>query len=441
MLTWGATIPYVVAANALSAQALLSNSALDAELLTYSYLSCLSTLSIALVAAFEGAARSRSGGALDSSPLLARLRTSRASETGNATKVCWRLLLVWLISAPLVTRWWAQSTAGASFSGPSPSSIFQSLGVWASWGIPAAILAATLGAMGVQRRSIAWAFGGVLVVQTATTCAASWRIGLERAWPATVAWVRVGQANCIAAAALAIGLLWLARRLANSGRLQQDEQREASANSQIIVLRPLYEALATAACTFCGATLIGVGPWLFWSPTPPPWILASGSLLGWGSLGCAAACAAPLVPRVREGRPRERRPEVGAAGAVGMALGVVLATATAARWDRGNWFAFHILLAGSLVGAWALPQAGAWAVRRRRHGRSGLNAALGYGAAFATAAAALALRTLDNGPSAPLWAVGAFGLLGLWAWRCGWLASARIGCWVGAGAVHTSLTL
>jgi hypothetical protein len=67
-------------------------------------------------------------------------------------------------------------------------------------------------------------------------------------------------------------------------------------------------------------------------------LLAAGSPPGWLALAAAGPAAIrPLGIRLRSARPP-------GAAAGGLGLGV-LAAGTAARWDRGEWLAYHVLLA------------------------------------------------------------------------------------------------
>jgi hypothetical protein len=209
------------------------------------------------------------------------------------------------------------------------------------------------------------------------------------------AWVNVAQVNTIVAAAFALG--WLAVLTLHRRKWKLDEPRPPA---RVPTLLQAQVSLAAGLCLF--AVLPAV-TWLAARPVPATWVMEAGRWLGW--LGAALTVGAVAWM----GRTTERR--LAPVGPWAMALGVSLIALTAARWDTGDWLAYHVLLVACGMATMGMATL---AFLTRGDGvpvRSVVRTAV----AFGIVAVVLSLRALGADPQHPWWTVGGLATIGLFA--------------------------
>lgn len=300
--------------------------------------------------------------------------------------------------------------------GPDPASWFRRIGWDVTYGVPLALIALSLVGHAIRDRSSGFAFSAGLLANVVATIVVLMRVargaGLD-----TAAWITVAQMNAIVAGV--VSLAWLAA-------VRWSRSREP-------VLLVTQVALAAV---LCGMFLVPAAVQLVGEPAGGnAWVAQAGDWLGWISLLLSMTAAAGL-----SWNGPVRQPIV----AYFIALLIAIVAVTSLRWDTGNWLAFHVLLAGLVLGAWCVPLLTS-TFQRIIGGVLGSATVIRWSAASARvlgiAAILIALRALDNDPQRPWWTIAVFAVL---AWRNLWIAwheGGRRSTWIAAALTNSAASV
>jgi hypothetical protein len=328
------------------------------------------------------------------------LACTTAALTDDSWFAYHTLLVVWALAAPtlalttlsMVPRKGPASRAGDStvlwtclFSMLTLLLALRSVGLessrlwWSTAGVGAAALAFALLALGL--RNEAWAFGAGLCVNLAVSLPLAYanENPLSDAW-----WLRLIQGNVLAGAVVA--LAWLAA----SRRLVSATDRRPLLSLQVLLV-------------LMGNLVLLAGPayWLIAHPMDQglglPVVQEAGTVWGWLTLLLTLAAA---LWHVGKSLPAWSVPLL---CVLGLAVGV-RAASTAARFDVGPWFTYHLLLVVWELTALATLAGGFFQSRRQPESSSGTVHICTLLIGLATAA--LALQCLAEGPSGEEWAKG-----------------------------------
>ena len=220
--------------------------------------------------------------------------------------------------------------------GPTPGSWFASIGTSALYGAPLAALVAALLGHAARERSPVYAFSSGLLVNLLATIV--YLIELARAGRplGSSAWIELAQVNAIAAALFSLGWLSAAARW---GRRPPANESTAGA---------LLRSYIAFGAALCGVTVGWGVVYLSIFPEAPGKVAAAGGWLGWTALALNALAVFVLLRRT--GSQTNHL-------ALATSCGVLVAmlALTAVSWDRGNWLAYHALLAGLGLAACVAP--------------------------------------------------------------------------------------
>jgi hypothetical protein len=325
----------------------------------------------------------------------------------------------------LVTFALARALDQFPIAGPLPASWFRRIGWDVSYGMPLAIIALVLIGYAIRDRSSRFAFAAGLLLNVVATIVVLMRFARGSGMLDVVAWITVAQANAIVAGVVA--LVWLAaiawvRR--NKAELSPNPFLERSGTYQWPLLL-VTQAVLTGA--LCAMFLLPAVVRVIARPQALGWAsLADGP---WGWSGVALAIAATM------GLARGRRMGQMGVGICAAAL-VALAALTAARWDTGNWLAYHTLLAGAGATAWFLPIVARGIENLAKAGRESAWPILWSMPAarlFGLAAVLLAARAYAVDPASPWWTLAAFLAIAARAIWIAWQEKRPGFMWIAAG--------
>ncbi len=351
----------------------------------------------------------------------------RATRSDDAFGVIWsrRATLLWqtllmLGAAPLLAGSIyvvADALRQYPIVGPTPGTWFATIGTSASFGVPLAALIVALLGHAARQRSPSYALAAALLVNLLTTIVFLVELARGGRPLDSAAWINLAQINAIAAALFS--LAWLAG-LTRWGQATSSDD----ATSTAALLRS-YIAFAVA---LCGATVAWGVVYLSIFPDSPSHIAAAGDARGWIALVLNAAAVFWM----------SRRAGIHFAFSVVVGLlGVVVSmlALTAVGWDRGNWLAYHTLLAGFAVASCSIP------VLARVFRGGNATAATRAASLFAAVTVALSLRALWGDPHSPWWTVA--GLLAMAALSAvlAWQASRRRFVWATAGLLNLAASV
>ncbi|MGI9457581.1 MAG: hypothetical protein ACR2NU_13535, partial [Aeoliella sp.] len=246
------------------------------------------------------------------------------------------MMLLWLGAAPLLTA--AAFVVAAALRqhplvGPEMGNWFRTVGWSISYGTPLVLIAVALVGHAIRERSSHYAFAAGLLTHVVATLV--FLLELTRAGKSldAVAWIQVAQVNAIVAGVIA--LCWIAA-VDWYGR-RNEVERPSLLGAQVAI-----------AVALCALFILPSAVALVVQPTPAAWIITAGSALGWVAIGATGAAVLWI-----ERRPVRQLSMTTLGG--GTVLLTAMAALTAANWDTGNWLAYHTLLAGCALAAWAFP--------------------------------------------------------------------------------------
>jgi hypothetical protein len=267
--------------------------------------------------------------------------------------------------------------------GPEPGSFFHNVGWAVSYAVPVLVMAAALVIHALREQSSRIAFAAGLVFHLGATAGFMLLLPqLGRGLDAR-AWVNVAQVNVLVAAFYAV--VW-------NAILSWHRRRTGDANNGSVPT--LLEAQLSLSMGLSAFAIIPAAVWLVAAPVPTAWVVEAGGWMGWLAAILTVAAAAWTAHNAG-GTP------LSAATCTSL-IGLPLVALTAARWDTGNWLAYHTLLVTSAAGAWGMTLL---PLLFRRDGRI-RTAAWSAAAAMGGIATFLALRALAGDPQAPWWTIG-----------------------------------
>ena len=230
----------------------------------------------------------------------------------------------------------ARAVVARPIVGPDASSVFGSMHIAVSYGVPVLVVAGVLVGYAFSLRSRGFALAGGLVLGSAATIAAM-LVMLTGRWNFDAAlWIRVAQINTIVAACYAIGWLVVQQRIRRARSLRRS--------------LPLDYALA-AQIALAPALMILVLGWswadVFFYPTghaAQSQVMHVGLVDVWGWIGVGSAIIVLGATAWAAGR------RVSMAALTGLLTALAtMAAAVAGRWDIGDWLAYDTLLTGHMV--------------------------------------------------------------------------------------------
>ena len=234
--------------------------------------------------------------------------------------------------------------------GPEPGSLFDRMGLSASYGLPILALALAILGYAIAERSSLLALGAGLLGNAAATTAYLLYLPVGALVFDRHQWIRLAQLNTIVAAGCA--LAWLAA-LAWSRRNRQPREPltfDFPCVTQLVLAPALV--LLLLGWAWCELVVYPQG----WSPQSP--VVDPELVDAWGWLSAALAVAVGAVALWNAGI------RASVAGLSVCLVGLaVMAAAIAARWDIGNWLAYRTLLVGHATMV-AVLVAIAWQARR-----------------------------------------------------------------------------
>jgi hypothetical protein len=251
--------------------------------------------------------------------------------------------------------------------------------LWAAGAVVIASVAGTITAVRRQREDMAFIAG--LGINLAAMLVA-WHVYREE--PLADWWVRLVQANAIAAAVVA--LIWLGLRTRLYGRSELTPRSMPLLGVQVLLGLLLNAGMLAIPLLM-----------LFLNPTQP--LSADLALVGdaWGWLAVLVAAVAAFW-YARRIMPRAL---VHLSGGLGPAVGVLAACAVN-RADQGSWLSYHVLLA-----AWTLAAAATDSRQVGARSDRGDRQALGWLVAVGLLVLVLAVRGAWEDPDRPYWSAGA----------------------------------
>jgi hypothetical protein len=282
-------------------------------------------------------------------------------------------MLVLAIAPPaiLLTFVVARGLDQFPITGPLPTSWFRRIGFAASYGVPLAAIALVFIGYAVRDRSSRFAFSAGLLFNVVATIVVLLRFARGGATLDATAWIVVAQVNAIVTGVVALAWMaaieWHWRRELSASRVVHDPgtgtdaQRwsdpgtgaepspDPSPKGRAMYGWPLLLVTQVVlAAGLCAMFLAPAVARLVARPDALTWAAAADGVLGWSAVFLATVAAFWL----RWGRriPQSRL-------AILIVALVALVALTAARWDTGNWLAYHTLLAGACIAAWLLPVA------------------------------------------------------------------------------------
>src|SRR5262249_6521324 len=131
----------------------------------------------------------------------------------------------------------------------------------------------------------------------------------------------------------------------------------------------------------------------------PDSVRQAGSIAGW------VALLAAVVPAVWYAGPRLLPRAVPILSGLGVALGILVAF-TAARWDGGNWLAYHVLIVAWCIAAAATLLGARFSLRQRAESEPDTFPLVASVVALGGLVLGLALRAVIEDPAAPWWSAG-----------------------------------
>ena len=294
----------------------------------------------------------------------------------------------------------AQSASGIRLRGPAEGSMFEAMGLTASYAGPLLALVAVLLGYALRERRAAFAMGGSAVFQLAINLAFLLYVTRTPAQPAAVRTIEWLQWNSLAAGAYA--LVWLGlRRWITPPAMPQRNQSAAR------IMLDLQIAVAGATA----ALLVIWGAWsIFTQPAaPPPEIATLGSPLSYVALSLFLAALGWLA---WTGETSLRPAMIGNLAAAILAAVVVLVAASVNHFDTGGqWIVYHVLTAGWIIaGALTCGTVIVRAIKSRDMGSAAWQSFLPHHLAAALIAAlvtALAIRGNWSDPVQPWWSLAA----------------------------------
>lgn len=307
--------------------------------------------------------------------------------------------------------------------GPEPDAWFRHVGWSISYGVPLVVFALTLLGFAIREKSSGYAVATGLLVNLVATFV--YLIELTRAGGVIDgrAWVMLAQINAVILAVVAIAWMGAIRWHRRRGR----DPAGGDADEFPALLSAQVMAAAMVAAVPLAAGVIG----LFLRPVPSGWVIAAGRAPGWMALVLAAAALAIWL--------RRGATSIHVCGAIVVALAAMIAMTTA--WaDTAGWLAYHTLLVGAAVAAWAMPTI---AVADSKVHRRPLHAAslVAWAAVLMAATVLLALRALEDDPAAPWWSLGGLlAMVGLAMWLA-WLVASRGFVWVAGILANVAVSI
>ncbi|MCI0333023.1 MAG: hypothetical protein L0228_07360 [Planctomycetes bacterium] len=311
--------------------------------------------------------------------------------------------------------------------GPEPGSWFRQIGWDVSYGVPLAVIALAFVGHAVCYKSSRFAFAAGLLFNVVATMVVLLRLARGGGVLDASAWVMVAQVNAIVSGAVA--LVWQA---AVAWRRSPVGESLRDSNLRLGETQPLWPLLlitqVALAAALCGTFLLPGAVNLLFDAPPAAWAAAADGALGWSAVALATAAATWL----------QWHRGVSQSGIALFAAAIVAIVAlTAARTDTGNWQAYHTLLAGNCIAAWALP-----VVARIAHNSiagkhdSALSPPLIWSSAaarsFGVAGVFLALWGYDGDPGSPWWTIAALVVISARNVWIAWQEGSRGSMWIAA---------
>ena len=333
----------------------------------------------------------------------------RASDSSLIT-IGQSLLVLLAAAPPLVVGAYvvARNLTQRPLLGPDPTSWFGELGNSLLYGGPLLLFAAVLLAFAIRELSSNYAFAFALLMNGVATLVYLLELAAHSRSLDAVAWIEVAQLNAAVAAITA--LAWWGAIAWRRGWRNPEAPRPR-----------LLQVLALLSLAFGLETLIA-GCWgVYVDPGNLTWQASVAT-----PRGLVAVALAALVAWLTT-RPAERLLSAHHLGALAV-LGVGLAANVVARFDTGQWQAYHTLLIGSAIAAWGM----AWLPDRWR--------STGWTMLFAVLTALVTFREPFamsapfswSSPHWPWWTIG--GLLAVYGVmiRVAWTDVRRWPVWLGA---------
>ncbi len=237
----------------------------------------------------------------------------------------------------------SQNAGGVALSGPVAGSIFDAMGLTASYAGPLIVLVAALLGYAVRERQAGYALGGAAVFQLAINLAFILHVALTARQPADVRGVEWLQWNSVAAGIYALVWLGLARWITPPTAAEL-EKRIATL---LWVLPVGVGAVLAVALSAWAAVTIVDGP-----QSPAAVIVPLGHWLSYAAVGLVltAGCLKLWAIRSASRQQAFTPPGLGDAAAWSLAALVPLMAASLDRLDRGGQFvAYHALEIGWLA--------------------------------------------------------------------------------------------
>ncbi len=314
--------------------------------------------------------------------------------------------------------------------GPEASSWFRQIGFDVSYGVPLAMVAVAFVGHAIRDRSSGFAFAAGILANLVASIVVLVRLVRGGGNLDAAAWVLVSQVNAIVAGVVAAVWEMVVRWAWGRGAKPQ-AAGEARGWPLLLVTQV---ALAAA---FCAVFLLPATVSLTLDMPPATWAKAADGLLGWSALALAMGAAAAMQWRTAVGQSQV---------AIAVAAIVAIVALTVARYDSGNWEAYHTLLSGTCLAAWLLPAI-------MFHGQRLIAGDLGNQPGrtlswtalptrlFAAAAVFLALWGYADDPGSPWWTVAALAAIGARNLWIAWREYSRVPVWITASlfVVATSI--
>ncbi len=322
-----------------------------------------------------------------------------------------RDVLLLLAAAPvaiLLTFAVAKALDARPIIGPEPGTWFRQIGWDVSYGLPLLAVALVFIGYAIRDRSSRFAFAAGLLFNGVATIVALLRLARGGGALDAAAWIMVAQANAIVAGVVA--LVW-----------------QAAMSWKVVREWPLLLVTQVwLAAALCGVFLVPAAVNLAMATPPSTWAADADGALGWSAVALATAAAVWL---------NWRRGASVYDVALFAAAVVMLVALRSARWDNGNWQAFHTLLAGNCIAAWIVPLV-ALAANRLIGGGRDRTATMRWSAPsvrfFAAMSVFLAVWGYESDPAAPWWSVAALVAISARNIWIAWFEERRGFVWIAA---------
>lgn len=322
----------------------------------------------------------------------------------------------------------AAALAGQPITGPQPGSWFQRIGWSGSYGIPLAVTALVLIGHAMRERSSRFAFWGGLLLNMVATIVVLLGVGGSGGALDGVAWITVAQVNTIVSAVYA--LLWMAA----IGWYRRQASSPQSADTFAAPWPLLLVTTVALAAVLCGMFILPAAIHLSVEPSPTNWVVKAGDAWGWTALALTAIAA--IWGAARHRAVGERIPWL-----IASLVGMIALTTT--QWDKGNWLAYHTLIAGCCLAAWAMPMVGRLARRTTADAATPVVPIrwVFWSVLFSIATVMLGFRALGSDPASPWWTVETLVAISVLLVWIAWQDARRGFVWAAAVLLHFAVSL